>query len=115
MEKLAAEGINPSDYIGWYSLRNWDKITPRIPKKKTTEQEEEHHHLHHLHINHHEDSATVSTTATTTGDEEEPDDDRNHFVTELVYIHDKLMIVDDRMVIIGSGKIERERERASYR
>ncbi|KAL9553707.1 hypothetical protein PS6_003791 [Mucor atramentarius] len=34
MEKLREAGIEPSDYIGWYSLRNWDKLVP--PKKTST-------------------------------------------------------------------------------
>ncbi|KAG1441840.1 hypothetical protein G6F56_011311 [Rhizopus delemar] len=28
VEKLREAGIEPSDYIGWYSLRNWDKLVP---------------------------------------------------------------------------------------
>lgn len=36
--------------------------------------------------------------------------DPNHiFVTEEIYIHSKLMIVDDRFVICGSGKLRFER------
>jgi phosphatidylserine/phosphatidylglycerophosphate/cardiolipin synthase-like enzyme len=34
----------------------------------------------------------------------EPVDDRLEYVSEQLYIHTKLMIVDDRIVIIGSGK-----------
>lgn len=33
------------------------------------------------------------------------DDDRYDYVTELLYIHDKLMIVDDRIVLMGSANI----------
>ncbi|KAI8991608.1 hypothetical protein BDF20DRAFT_845541 [Mycotypha africana] len=33
------------------------------------------------------------------------DDDRLSYVTELLYIHDKLMIVDDRIVLMGSANI----------
>jgi phosphatidylserine/phosphatidylglycerophosphate/cardiolipin synthase-like enzyme len=32
-------------------------------------------------------------------------DYRDKYVSELLYIHDKLMIVDDRIVIMGSGKV----------
>lgn len=34
------------------------------------------------------------------------DDDRYDYVSELLYLHDKLMIVDDRIVLMGSGKRE---------
>ena len=33
------------------------------------------------------------------------DDDRFDYVSELLYLHDKLMIVDDRIVLMGSGKV----------
>lgn len=110
MEKLREVGIEPSDYIGWYSLRNWDKLVPPTSnnKKKTPV------------------SKTKSTNSTsnavpnkeTLSSDENPtdplspipttdiwdDDDREHYVSELVYIHDKILIVDDRFVLIGSGK-----------
>ncbi|RCH78418.1 hypothetical protein CU098_000694, partial [Rhizopus stolonifer] len=35
----------------------------------------------------------------------EVDDDRYDYVSELLYIHDKLMIVDDRIVLMGSANI----------
>lgn len=56
--RLQAKGINPTDYIEFYSLRQWGKIGPR--KCLTTEQ---------------------------------------------LYIHAKIMVVDDRTAIIGSANI----------
>ncbi|GAB7355611.1 hypothetical protein MBLNU459_g6337t2 [Dothideomycetes sp. NU459] len=56
--RLQAKGINPADYIEFYSLRQWGKIGPR--KCLTTEQ---------------------------------------------LYIHAKIMVVDDRTAIIGSANI----------
>lgn len=127
MEKLREAGIEPSDYIGWYSLRNWDKLVP--PKKKpahgsdspTPSPKPEASPAASAHV---DPSPAVSSdadlsppspavTPTTPSPTDTPapseksiwdDDDREHYVSELVYIHDKILIVDDRIVLIGSGK-----------
>lgn len=46
-------------------------------------------------------------SATSTAEEDLPDDDRFDYVSELLYLHDKLMIVDDRIVLMGSGSQEK--------
>ena len=56
--RVRAQGIEPEDYIQFYSLRSWGKIGPT-----------------------------------------------KQLVTEQLYIHAKCMIVDDRIVIIGSANI----------
>ena len=56
--KLRAQGIEPEDYIQFYSLRSWGKIGPN-----------------------------------------------KQLVTEQLYIHAKIMVVDDRIAIIGSANI----------
>ncbi|RYH23734.1 hypothetical protein EON65_17430 [archaeon] len=56
MLRNRAPDINISDYIGFFSLRNWGLINNKI-------------------------------------------------VSEQVYVHDKLMIVDDRVIIVGSANI----------
>ncbi|EKG10756.1 hypothetical protein MPH_12139 [Macrophomina phaseolina MS6] len=56
--KLRAAGIEPEDYVQFYSLRSWGRIGPK-----------------------------------------------KSLVTEQLYIHAKCMIVDDRIVIIGSANI----------
>ena len=128
-EKLREEGIDPSEYIGWYSLRNWDKIEPRIPRmrRKKTSKKQNHHSSQNddsqqepqgdeegednqnLKVNGsgNEDLASLSSKSSAGVSEEYEDqaqDGRDHYVSELVYIHDKLLIVDDRIVLIGSGK-----------
>ncbi|KAL1922133.1 uncharacterized protein VTP21DRAFT_10775 [Calcarisporiella thermophila] len=55
-KRLQNDGIDPDDYITFYGLRTWDKLS-------------------------------------------------NEYVTEQVYVHSKLMIVDDRTVILGSANI----------
>ena len=132
-EKLREEGIDPSEYIGWYSLRIWDKIEPRIPRmrrkktsKKQNQQSPQNGDSQHqqqpqgdeegrgddnqnLKVNGggNEDLASLSSKSSAGVSEEYEDqeqDGRDHYVSELVYIHDKLLIVDDRIVLIGSGK-----------
>ncbi|KAI9490490.1 hypothetical protein BDB00DRAFT_837407 [Zychaea mexicana] len=138
-EKLREEGIDPGQYIGWYSLRNWDKIVPRIPRMKRRQKKRRNGNMSpaappaeegapgeggeqndHLKVSsgHQEDLASLSskssaggTSDVSAGEEEEEQqleeeqDGRDHYVSELVYIHDKLMIVDDRIVLIGSANI----------
>lgn len=53
----------------------------------------------------HPDSTSRRGSATSTAESELPDDDRYDYVSELLYLHDKLMIVDDRIVLMGSGKV----------
>ncbi|KAL7327205.1 hypothetical protein PS15p_209432 [Mucor circinelloides] len=92
-----------------------------------------HQHLHphlHLHKLHTNESTTSTATASSmlggqstlnpvdtsnssrrgsssTNSNTNPvvDDDRYDYVSELLYIHDKLMIVDDRIVLMGSANI----------
>jgi phosphatidylserine/phosphatidylglycerophosphate/cardiolipin synthase-like enzyme len=52
-----------------------------------------------------ERSRRGSHQSNTTTTQAEVDDDRYDYVTELLYIHDKLMIVDDRIVLMGSANI----------
>lgn len=63
--KLKQEIDDPSQYIGFYSLRNYDELNGRL-------------------------------------------------ITELIYVHSKLLIVDDRVTIIGSANIN-DRSMMGYR
>lgn len=136
MEKLREAGIEPSDYIGWYSLRNWDKLVP--PKKKSAYSSAsptpspkpeaspaapkpemspvassyvDPSPAASSNVDPSPHSPAVIPTTPSPTDTPAPseksiwdDDDREHYVSELVYIHDKILIVDDRIVLIGSGK-----------
>ncbi|CAI2162099.1 19719_t:CDS:10 [Funneliformis geosporum] len=103
LEKISAAGINPEDYISFFALRGYDKIR-------------------HGHGNKGKQNGDISVDSFS--DEQrslfnggriggEPaipagivqTDPKQHFVTEEVYIHSKLMIVDDRFVICGSANI----------
>jgi phosphatidylserine/phosphatidylglycerophosphate/cardiolipin synthase-like enzyme len=151
IEKLKEDGIDPDQYISWFSLRNYGKI--KVPKFNTTRSgstasttvpnippsndsgtvfgdeaaasnpfDDQHHlGLSKLHTNnsvasnstlgqpleptHSERSRRGSHQSNTTTTPAEVDDDRYDYVTELLYIHDKLMIVDDRIVLMGSANI----------
>lgn len=106
MEKLREEGIDPHEYIGWYSLRNWDKIEPRLPRKKKSRESGVAGSPPSSSLHQHKHQQVESLSIQDSADHEESEvDDRDHYVSELVYIHDKLLIVDDRLVIIGSANI----------
>lgn len=126
MEKLREANIEPSDYIGWYSLRNWDKLVP--PKKDSTtttttsnnSPKESPSLKPKSNADNLKDPLSPRTTpipSQSTSDTSEKsiwdDDDREHYVSELVYIHDKILIVDDRIVLIGSGKKKRKKKKTT--
>ncbi|KAI9309557.1 hypothetical protein BJ944DRAFT_154121 [Cunninghamella echinulata] len=129
IEKLKEAGIEPSDYIGWYCLRNWAKNKPAKKEERTTNIDSgtvvEHHELkikdetksqistqHSISTSNASSSALSTNIQSTTGEINDPlrnqnsnheeDDDRKYYVSELIYIHDKLLIVDDRIVLTGS-------------
>lgn len=127
MEKLREANIEPSDYIGWYSLRNWDKLVPKkktsvtpsattkpsvpsspslVPEAASSSSSTEGSLKDPLSpkVTPIPSQATTASTAAETEKSIWDDDDREYYVSELVYIHDKILIVDDRIVLIGSGK-----------
>ncbi|ORX49426.1 phospholipase D/nuclease [Hesseltinella vesiculosa] len=103
LEKLREAGINPDDYIGFYSLRNWAKNKPRSRREKLPKDSA----LAGLDevINSDTGSNSSATTDPLQRTQSSDEDDRQYYVSELIYIHDKLMIVDDRFVLIGSANI----------
>lgn len=144
IEKLKQLGIDPDQYISWFSLRNFG----RIKVSKTTQatypptaaatgaslpndsgsvfgdgaaiKNPFDDQLSRLNTN----TSTTSASLTTLHPDPTPtsrrgsaassthsaagvpevDDDRYDYVSELLYLHDKLMIVDDRIVLMGSGR-----------
>ena len=146
LEKLRDAGINPEDYIAFYSLRTWDKIKSdtvyhtkskvKTPAQGSTDdgsdiannvteapngkanglsrsnskkgkQHRKSRSVGSMSTRKSEDmvgeemvrSATQSSTSSA-----ELNDGRMDFVTDMVYIHSKLLIVDDRIVVCGSGE-----------
>ncbi|KAG1511951.1 hypothetical protein G6F47_007715 [Rhizopus delemar] len=97
-EQLEQANIPIDRYIGFYSLRNWGKVkrplnSPNVlldGKKKRRSRSR---------------SNTVSDESHVDPQFVYPDDGRTDYVTEQVYIHSKLMIVDDKTVICGSANL----------
>ncbi|KAI8987612.1 hypothetical protein BDF20DRAFT_832525 [Mycotypha africana] len=167
IEKLQEAGIKASDYIHWYSLRNWDKLIPRkksmtsgsdkpttVPrttsrasssmiagvaaaaaaggigeggasattKLNPTQWINQHNDnspdsnnsgcntnsstkLHDSSLNDTHSAASQPSVKAPSEKSIGDDDDKEYYVCDLVYIHDKIMIVDDRIVIVGSANI----------
>ncbi|CAO3597157.1 unnamed protein product [Absidia cylindrospora] len=111
IEQLEAAGINAHDYIRFYSLRSHDRIKRSVVEDVLTTVEgystiddnledevefatvgeygDEHRHGHHRRRHHKSRSPWVS----------------HDFVSEELYIHAKLLIADDRLVIMGSSNL----------
>lgn len=98
-EQLKKANIPIDQYIGFYSLRNWGKVkrpsfSPNIlldGKKKKRNRSR---------------SNTISDEHS--GENQSnlyPEDGRMDYVTEQVYIHSKLVIIDDKIVICGSANL----------
>ncbi|KAI9313552.1 hypothetical protein BX666DRAFT_1977704 [Dichotomocladium elegans] len=112
IEKLNEAGINAYDYIGWYSLRTYSKITPErlrtnhIKKGASGSKMDsgvDFQHEHHSRSS--PNSTNGSPSPANSASFAIEDEEREQFVSELIYIHDKIMIVDDRIVIVGSANI----------
>ncbi|KAI9029631.1 hypothetical protein CLU79DRAFT_735104 [Phycomyces nitens] len=148
LERLRAENIPAEEYIGFYSLRNWGKITPTPQaelhsKRRTseplsypppflssltetttsssslsrgfeskTEKSDGEDHLNSA--RHHKGKKKIHVRSVSEG--KTPNlmsgsirgnmsDGRLDYVTEQVYIHSKLMIIDDKIVLCGSANI----------
>src|SRR4051812_33442142 len=107
LEKIAEEGINPEDYISFFALRGYDRISGRDDKGKKAEGSSS--STDHTKQDSFSDEQTHPILGGRIGGEPaipsgiQQMDPKQNFVTEEVYIHSKLMIVDDRFVICGSG------------
>ncbi|CAO3590630.1 unnamed protein product [Absidia cylindrospora] len=145
IEKLVEAGIDPSEYIGWYCLRNWAKNKPTTTNNNNSDPREDSGTAvdqkqqqntspatssatssKNLHSS--TDPSPPTSTSSTTHSQpmmatdtvvndplqnkayinaanDDTKDERQHYVSELIYIHDKLLIVDDRIVLVGSANI----------
>ncbi|KAL4787967.1 hypothetical protein BJX76DRAFT_250369 [Aspergillus varians] len=131
MELIAKEGYNPMEYIRFYNLRNYDRIKYTAPQATPTPQGSA--GFGPAHRSAFDTSAayqsypSAATTAPKPGGGQwdsvsacymlnGPDlrnipwdgpseAEINAFVTEELYVHSKVMIADDRVVICGSANI----------
>lgn len=133
LEKLHQENIPAEEYIGFYSLRNWGRIKKSALSPESSDLHsttngslDDNKRNGSFGSNNNNKTRKVkirpsigSLTRSVNGDDATPkqqphsnsdeqwdgsNDGRMDFVTEQVYIHSKLMIVDDKTVICGSGK-----------
>ncbi|RIA88545.1 hypothetical protein C1645_725863 [Glomus cerebriforme] len=107
LEKISEAGINPEDYISFFALRGFDTIhkpddkgkqpdgAPTEHSKDDSFSDEKHQPFSNGRVGG-EPAIPLGIKQT---------DPKQNFVTEEVYIHSKLMIVDDRYVICGSANI----------
>ncbi|KAG1448086.1 hypothetical protein G6F56_009047 [Rhizopus delemar] len=93
IEKLKEYGIDPDQYINWFSLRNYAKL--KVPSRTDNPFDD---------LNRVPSNQSYSSTKPAKS-QASPEDDRFSYVTEILYIHSKLMIVDDRIVLMGSANI----------
>ncbi|PTB70582.1 phospholipase [Trichoderma citrinoviride] len=141
IQKLVAAGIeNPREYIGFYNLRNYDRIntsgTMQQAESRSGVSYEDARRYHDDYVNEEryggddgdsydydryqrqarsvqdETLDTVSAAYMMDGPniadipwDGEPEDEFNAFVSEQLYIHSKLLIADDRVVICGSANL----------
>ncbi|KAI8081741.1 uncharacterized protein BX664DRAFT_268261, partial [Halteromyces radiatus] len=95
LEKLEQENIPAEDYIHFYSLRKWGRIKKSNAAKMVSPMTSgilQFHQRQRSRSNSEEHWDTMN-------------DGRMEFVTEQIYIHSKLMIIDDKTVICGSDMV----------
>lgn len=141
IQKLVAAGIeNPREYIGFYNLRNYDRIntsgTMQQAEYRSGVSYEDARRYHDDYVNEEryggddgdsynydryqrqaqyvQDDTLDTVSAAYMKDgpnivdipwDGAPEDEFNAFVSEQLYIHSKLLIADDRVVICGSANL----------
>ncbi|PKY56906.1 phospholipase D/nuclease [Rhizophagus irregularis] len=109
LEKIAEAGIKPEDYISFFALRGYDRIHGHDNKEKKPEGSSsssdyiEQDFFSDVRPRPFSDGRISSEPDVPSGIKRM--DQKQNFVTEEIYIHSKLMIVDDRFVICGSANI----------
>ncbi|CAG8468958.1 364_t:CDS:10 [Diversispora eburnea] len=131
LEKIKSAGVNPEDYISFFALRNYGKIsqvesisTNGSVKDKTVninpssiDASVESNEDSQESKNHENEFPNVSENNPVDNKQVKPSGDANNkfvYITEEVYIHSKLLIVDDKYVIIGSANLN-DRSQLGYR
>ncbi|CAG8593228.1 13349_t:CDS:10, partial [Racocetra persica] len=121
LEQIKRADIEPENYISFFALRGYDKIKHKVHDLSTPNgfiKDKQNEVLDESQPSHHDDISTDSysdeqTKSSLKGIGGEPgipagiiDTDPKHsYITEEIYIHSKLMIVDDKYVIIGSANL----------
>ncbi|KAK3821164.1 MAG: hypothetical protein J3Q66DRAFT_366907 [Benniella sp.] len=123
LERLVAAGVDPDKYIGFFGLRSFDRIKHGkfdaiVEAVKEAERQQQQQRKNGDAQEQDTRPAEPMLTEASTCDEyadepgsvevEQPviDNEVDDFITEQLYVHSKLMIVDDRIIICGSGKYQ---------
>ncbi|CAG8454479.1 1850_t:CDS:10 [Ambispora gerdemannii] len=88
LEEIRKANVDPSKYIAFFSLRNYDRVNPSAVRK----------------------GLGALSNPSVGGEPVVPhgvvdDDITGNYITEELYIHTKLLIADDKYVIIGSANL----------
>lgn len=122
LERILKAGFNPADFIQFFHLRSFDRILPRGTDEKfmstrfdetTAEREAKSHKYADFEINsiNNGTKSTISdlamqgTPSVSSQTWSFPSNEADHIVSELLYIHSKLIIIDDNVVLCGSANI----------
>jgi phosphatidylserine/phosphatidylglycerophosphate/cardiolipin synthase-like enzyme len=114
LEKIAEAGIKPEDYVSFFALRGYDRIHEHDNKGKKPEGSSSSPTDHTKQDSFSDEQLRPNSDDRIGGEPAVPSgiaqmDPKQNFVTEEVYIHSKLMIVDDRFVICGSGLLKKRK------
>ncbi|EXX54735.1 uncharacterized protein OCT59_028117 [Rhizophagus irregularis] len=97
-EVLKQNGVtNPEKYLGFYALRTFDKINPKSVEKG-------------LGVLNDEIEFGRNPVVAETADK----NPSGNYITEEVYIHSKLLIADDRIVICGSANLNERSQNGDF-
>lgn len=121
-ERIKAAGFNPEDYIQFFHLRSYDRVLPKpdmtqfkaVPYDETSNRKIDRSERYHEYVidginNGKKDTISDLAMQGSARVSEQgwnfKENEAEHFVSELLYIHSKLIIIDDSVVLCGSANI----------
>lgn len=126
LERISQAGFNPGDYIQFYHLRSFDRILPTesfcdlqpntVSKYQQTSEYMKQLSQNYLNYEQLAEQKGAKSSISYCAFQSTPSvmdegwafpgvNEAEHFVSEQLYIHSKLLIVDDRVVVCGSSNI----------
>ncbi|PVH79759.1 phospholipase D/nuclease, partial [Cadophora sp. DSE1049] len=127
IEKIREAGFNPEDYISFYNLRSYDRINASastdVPEKNSDASHGDICKKYEKTVGDalNTSSGSISSAYMLNGPslsffpwDNGNVDEIDAFVSEEVYVHSKLLIADDQVVIVGSANLE-DRSMLGYR
>lgn len=122
LERISKAGYNPADYIQFFHLRSYDRILPRSTNdtfmssrfdETTAEKQDKFNRYAQFELDSVQNGtkSTISDSAMQMASRVSEqgwyfsNNEADHIVFELLYIHSKLIIIDDNVVLCGSANI----------